>query len=93
MVTDGAVVIARVTNDSVYREIHEPCGTRLRLIAHFLSNAMKSVMATYSEPSVLKVVVDGFRSMKKIIEYSNRFGWNHLLPCECNLIQKWETRF
>ncbi len=93
MVTDGAAVMAWVANASVSHDIHVPDESWMSCMAHCSNNAMKSVIATYCEGTILQIVVQDFRSMKRIIEDANRSGWNHLLPDGYKLIPESETRF
>ncbi len=93
MVMDGAAVMARVANSSVSREIQETDETWMSCLAHFLNNTMKSVLANTKGSSVLQVVVQDFRSIKRIIEDANRSGWDHSSSEGCKLKQESETRF
>ena len=93
MVTDSAAIITKVAGASVSRDLHCPDETWMGCLAHMLNNTMKFVIANRCTNDVLGIVLQDFRSMKKIIEDSNRAGWNHLLPEGCRLIQESETRF
>ena len=93
MVTDSAAVMAKVAGASVSRDLHCPDETWMSCLAHMLNNTMKFVIANRWTNEVLGIVLPDFRFMKKIIEDSNRAGWNHLLPEGCRLIQESETRF
>ena len=68
MVTDGAAVMARVANASVSREVQPPDENRMRCMAHFLYNSMKTVMSQCKKVATLSVVAEDFRAMKKRIE-------------------------
>ena len=48
MVTDGAAVVARVTNSSVSPDLHVPDETWMRCMAHLLNNAMNKAMTSCS---------------------------------------------
>ena len=73
-VTDGAAVMARVANASVSRELHTPDEIWMNFMNHSLNNTMKSVLHHHFGSNELQVVVDDFRSMKRIIEDGSRFG-------------------
>ena len=65
---DGDAVMTKVANESVSRELLTPDETWMNCMAHLLNNTMKSVLHHHCGSNELQVVVDDFRSMKRIIE-------------------------
>ena len=80
MATDGSAVMATVPNASFSRDLHTPDETWMNFLAHSLNNTMKSFLQHHCVSNELQVVVDDFRSMKRIIEDANRSDWKHSLP-------------
>lgn len=74
MVTDGAAVMARAPNASISREIHVLDEIWMRCMDYFRNITMMSVITSYSDSATLQVVVEDFRSMKKILKTQTDVG-------------------
>ena len=65
MGVDGAPVMARVANASVSKEIHNPDETWMSCLAHALNNVIKNLLYSHCNGTILEVILQDFRSMKK----------------------------
>ncbi len=93
MVTDFAVVRARVAHASVRSDLHTPDETYMGCMAHFLNNAMKNSIVNCYSDSLLQVLAADFTAMKRIAEDSNKREWNRYVQDGYRLIQEVEKRF
>ena len=93
IVTDGEASMARMTNSSVSSRVCPRDERWMRCYVHVLRNCMKTVFSLCTEdPSLQKIGLD-FKSVKRIVEDSKRYGWNKDLPIGYRLIQDVDTRF
>ncbi len=82
MLTDSAAVTTRVAHASASSNMHTPDESRLGCMSHPQKNAMNHSMANSHGDSLHQVEAADFRSMKRILEDSNRYGWNQYLRDE-----------
>ena len=54
---------------------------------------MKAAYEKCAHDSTLAKVMEDFKSVKKIVEDSKRYGWNKNMPHGLHLVQDVETRF
>jgi len=93
VVTDGAAVMACVAGSSVSRALAPLDQTWMRCHVHVLHNVMKHMMKNCNTDQILIKIAEDFKSMKKVVENSKRYGWNSMLPLSYRLIQEVDTRF
>ena len=92
-VTDGEASTARMTNSLVSIRTSARDEKWMRCYEHVLQNCTKSVFSQCGDDACLRKIGRDFKSVKRIVEDSKRYGWNKGLPFGYKLIQDVDTQF
>ena len=92
-VTDGEASMARMANSSVSSRTCPRDEKWMRCYVNVIQNCMKSVFYQCGDDACLRKIGRCFKSVKRILEDSKRYGWNEDLSFGYKLIQNVYTRF
>ena len=85
--------MARMANSSVSTRVCARDEKWMRCYVHVLQNCTKSAFSVCADDSSMLKIEFDFKSVKRIVEDSKRYGWNNYLPVGYRLIQDVDTRF